>query len=143
MKIVRGSFLATFILAGSALNAAGADTDAAATIVGDAAAGKKVFRKCAACHYYNRDKRKTGPHLIGIVGRKIGSVEKFRYSKALKKIAETDKVWDEAELDAYLTDPRKYTKENGGGRGNMVLKLKKAQDRADVIAFLKAEAKPK
>jgi len=135
MKIITGS-TAVVILIGSALSAIAADIKS-----GDPQAGKSVFRKCAACHYYDEDKRKVGPHLIGIVGRKVASVENFRYSKALQNIAESGTVWDEAELDAYLTDSLAYTKANGGGRGNMIFKLRNAQDRADVIAFLKAEAK--
>lgn len=134
MKIVAYG-LAAAVLMGSAFGAF------AQGATGDAAAGKKVFRKCAACHFHNKEKKKTGPHLIEIVGRAIGSVENFKYSKSFNKIAERNLVWDEALLDEYLTDPAAFTKKYGKGRGNMVLKLKTAQNRADVIAFLKEEAK--
>ncbi len=137
MKIIVGG-LATLMLVGSTLTAAASDA-----IVGNAAAGKKVFGRCAGCHFYNKERKKLGPHLVEIVGRKVAASEKYKYTKALRKIGDAGKIWDEKELDVYLTDPIKYTKENGGSRGNMRLKLKDAQDRADVIAFLKAEAKAK
>ena len=135
MKAITGLLTAAMLI-GSAFGVAAEDSTP-----GDAAAGKKVFRKCAACHFYNKDRKKLGPHLIEIVGRKIGSVENFKYSKSFKAIAEGDLVWDETLLDEYLSDPRAFTEKYGTGRGNMVLKLKDAQDRADVIAFLKEEAK--
>lgn len=106
---------------------------------GDVAAGKSVFKKCAACHVYNNEKNRVGPHLVDIVGRKAGVVEKFKYSKALKKMAEDGLVWDEANLDKYLEAPRKFIK-----RGKMAFAgLKKEKDRKNIIAFLKAEAKKK
>lgn len=106
---------------------------------GDVAAGKGVYKKCAACHFYDKEKNRVGPHLVGIVGRKAGVVEKFKYSKALKKMAEEGLVWDKANLDKYLEAPRKFIK-----RGKMAFAgLKKPKDRADVIAFLEAEAKKK
>lgn len=76
----------------------------------------------------------TGPNLHGVVGRKIGSVKGFRYSKAMKK---ADFVWDEERLDAYLANPRKYLPKNRMSFPG----LKKAKDRADVIAYLKSMSK--
>ncbi|MGI9522162.1 MAG: c-type cytochrome [Hyphomicrobiaceae bacterium] len=106
---------------------------------GDVAAGKRTYKKCAACHFYNKEKNRVGPHLVGIVGRKAGEVDKYKYSKALKKMAEEGLIWDEASLDKYLESPRKFIK-----RGKMAFAgLKKLKDRKDVIAFLKAEAKKK
>ena len=106
---------------------------------GDVTAGKSVFKKCAACHFYNKEKNKVGPHLVDILGRKAGVVDKFKYSKALKKMAEEGLVWDVPSLDQYLEAPRKFIK-----RGKMAFAgLKKPKDRKDIIAFLKAEAKKK
>jgi cytochrome c2 len=48
-----------------------------------------------------------------------------------------DFVWDDARLDEYLTDPKKFIKKIGGKKSKMVLKTKKASQRADVIAYLK------
>ena len=50
---------------------------------GDAEAGAKVFRKCAACHNIETDKQKVGPSLQGVIGRQPGTVEDFKYSKAM------------------------------------------------------------
>ncbi len=133
MRTIIGGLVLATLLVGPPFAARAAE--------GDAKAGKKVFGRCAACHYYNKDKKKLGPHLIGIIGRKLGSIEKFKYSKAFKKIAEGDVVWDEKLLDEYLTNPLKFTKSRAGKNGNMRLKLKDEQDRADVIAFLKENAK--
>ena len=48
---------------------------AAPAQAGDAAAGEKVFKKCKACHYVDREKNKSGPHLVNIVGRAAGAVK--------------------------------------------------------------------
>ena len=104
---------------------------------GDAAAGKRVYKKCSACHVLNKEKNKVGPHLVDIVGRKAGVVEKYKYSKALLKMAEEGLTWDEENLDKYLEAPKKFIK-----RGKMAFAgLRKPKDRKDIIAYLKAEAK--
>lgn len=106
---------------------------------GDVKNGKRVFKKCVACHFINKEKNKVGPHLVGIVGRKAGIVEKYKYSKSLKKMAGEGLTWTEANLDTYLTSPKKFIK-----RGKMAFAgLRNEQDRADVIAYLKEEAKVK
>ena len=106
---------------------------------GDVAAGKSVFKRCAACHFYNKEKKKSGPHLVGIVGRAAGSIEGHKYSKGMKKAADGGLVWTEENLDKYLAAPRKFIK-----GGNMAFAgLKKEADRKNIIAFLKAEAKKK
>ena len=49
-----------------------------------AAAGEKVFKKCAACHKVGEGANNgTGPQLNAIVGRTIGGVEGYKYSKTL------------------------------------------------------------
>jgi cytochrome c len=73
----------------------------------DAAAGEKVFKKCKACHYVDRKKNKSGPHLVDIVGRSAGAVEGFKYSKAM---AGSGLVWDEATLAGFLAKPKKIPK---------------------------------
>ncbi|MEL6362292.1 MAG: cytochrome c family protein [Pseudomonadota bacterium] len=104
---------------------------------GDAKAGKKLFKRCSACHVYDKDKNKVGPHLVDIVGRKFGAAEKFKYSKALLKMAEEGLVWDKDNLDKYLTKPKDFIK-----RGKMIFRgLKRKKDRDNLIAFLEAEAK--
>ena len=99
---------------------------------GDAAAGKKVFNKCKACHEIDKEKNKTGPHLVGIIGRASGSIEGFKYSQAM---VEAGLTWDEKTLDEFLVDPKGYVP---GTR--MVIKLRKEGDRANLIAYLKEAA---
>ena len=115
---------------------------------GDAAKGKKIFNKCKACHKVGEGaKNGVGPELNGIIGRKAGSVEKFKYSKLVKGAAELGMVWDEATLDKYLDKKgmnktlKAFITEKGGepkGKSKMAFAgLKKPQHRADVIAYLK------
>ena len=67
--------------------------------------GRKVFKKCAACHSLQEDKNKIGPSLYNLLGRKVGSVEGYKYSKAMKN---SGVVWDEESLDKFLTKPCKF-----------------------------------
>ncbi len=115
---------------------------------GDVAKGKKIFNKCKACHKVgDKAKNGVGPQLNGIIGRKAGSVEKFKYSKLVKGAAELGLVWDEALLDKYLDKKganktlKAFIVEKGGkpkGKSKMAFAgLKKPQQRADIIAYLK------
>ncbi len=115
-----------------ALALAAALGSGAAVAEGDAAKGEKVFKKCKTCHTFDPGKKKIGPHLKGVVGRKAGSVEGFKYSKAM---AAADITWDEANLDKYLTKPKAFLK----GTKMSFAGLKKEAQRADVIAYLKAQ----
>jgi len=98
-------------------------------------AGKKVFKKCKACHQVGEGaKNKTGPILTGIVGKPAASVEGFKYSKALRAKAEEGLVWDEAALAEFLRKPKDFvpkTKMSFAG-------LKKEKDLAAIIAYLKS-----
>jgi cytochrome c len=100
---------------------------------GDAVAGAKVFKKCKACHAVgDAAKNKVGPMLNGIVGATAGSVEGFKYSKAMLAKKDEGLVWSEDALDAYLTKPKDYipgTKMSFPG-------LKKEDQRKNVIAYL-------
>ena len=97
---------------------------------GDAAAGEKVFKKCKACHVIDNKKNRLGPHLIGVFGRTSGSVEGFKYSTAMQEAAIT---WDETTMDEYLADPKGYIPKNKMA----FVGLKKEEDRANLIAYLK------
>jgi len=74
---------------------------------GDPAAGQRVFNQCRACHTVDQGGRNgVGPNLFGIVGRKAGSIEGFRYSANLRELAEGGLVWDEARLRTYVQNPK-------------------------------------
>ena len=100
-------------------------------MAGDAVKGQKLFKRCKACHYVDREKHKTGPHLVAVIGRAAGSLDDYRYSKAMKA---SGLVWDEKTLAAYLKAPKKFVK----GTKMAFAGLKKDMDIADIIAYLKA-----
>ena len=116
------------LLIGIAVFGIGAGT---ALAEGDPAKGEKIFNKCKACHTVEEGKNKVGPSLHNIVGSNAGAVEGFKYSDAMK---ESGIVWDEASIDAYLADPKGYIPKNKMAYAG----LKKEQERADVIAYLKS-----
>ena len=100
-----------------------------------AAAGEKVFRKCKSCHQIGEGaKNRTGPILNGVVGAPVGHIEDFRYSNAFRELHDGGAVWDEAALDAFLAKPRDFAK----GTRMFFAGLKKAEDRAAVIEYLRA-----
>jgi cytochrome c len=98
--------------------------------MGDLTHGEKVFKKCAACHSIVKGgKNNIGPALYNVVGRKIGIVEDYKYSKAL---ASNDKEWTLEELNGYLIKPAKWIK----GTKMAFAGLRKEKDRASVIKYL-------
>lgn len=97
---------------------------------GDITKGKRIFNKCKACHIVSKKQNRLGPHLVGIFGRKSGSVKGFRYSKAMKN---SGVVWNEKSLDAYFANPRNFIK----GNRMAFAGLRKKKDRDDLIAYLK------
>ena len=99
----------------------------------DAAAGAKVFARCKACHTVEDDKNKVGPSLNGVVGRTAGTHEGFKYSKAMQEAGANGMVWDDANLTAYLKDPKGFIK----GNKMAFPGLKKEDELANVIAYLK------
>ncbi len=121
---------------------------AVALAAGDAVKGGKVFNKCKACHSLEAGKNKVGPSLRGIVGRQAGTVEGYKYSKINQAAGNAGLVWTEEAILDYLPDPnaflKKHLTDNGKGdqakgRTKMTFKLKKEQDRVDVIEFLKTQ----
>ena len=103
---------------------------AALLAMGDIAHGEKVFKKCAACHSIIKDgKNAIGPALYNVVGRKIGAVEDYKYSKALVAY---DKNWTFEELNGFLIKPAKWIK----GTKMAYAGLRKEKDRASVIKYL-------
>jgi cytochrome c len=107
----------------------------AARADGDAVKGEKVARACMACHSLVDKTNKTGPSLVGVVGRKVASVEGFNYSDGMKEFAATGAVWDEATLSKYLENPKAMVPKTKMAFAG----VKKEGDRADLIAFLKTK----
>ena len=103
---------------------------AALMAMGDISTGEKVFKKCAACHSIVKGgKNNIGPALYNVVGRKVGSVSDYKYSKALSGY---EKEWTFEELNGYLIKPAKWIK----GTKMAFAGLRKEKDRASVIKYL-------
>lgn len=98
---------------------------------GDPEKGKKVFRKCKACHKMEEGKNGVGPSLYNIVGREAGSIEGFKYSSAM---AESGLTWDVETMTTFLKKPKDLVP----GTKMAFAGLKKDKQIADVIAYLSA-----
>ena len=95
-----------------------------------AAEGAKVFKKCAACHSINEGgSNKIGPALWGVLGRSVGSVPDYKYSKAMVAYG---KNWSFEEMNGFLIKPKEWIK----GTKMSFAGLKKAEDRAAVILYM-------
>ena len=98
--------------------------------LGDIDTGKKVYKKCAACHSIAQDGgNKIGPKLYNVVDRTVGSLSDYKYSKAL---ASYGKEWTFEELNGFLIKPSKWIK----GTKMAFAGLKKEKDRASVLLYL-------
>ncbi|HEY8574021.1 cytochrome c family protein [Phenylobacterium sp.] len=102
----------------------------------DVAAGQAAFAKCSSCH--NADPggpNGTGPALYGVVGRKPGSHAGFAYSPAMVDLGGKVAQWDDQHLNEFLQSPQKYLP----GTKMTFVGLKKAEDRINMIAFLRSK----
>jgi cytochrome c len=100
-------------------------------LTGDSARGETLYEACTDCH--SLDKNDVGPRHRGVFGRKAASLPDYDYSDVLKS---SNIVWNEETLDKWLTDPQAFVP-----GVKMFFHLDNAQDRADVIAYLKERAK--
>ena len=98
-----------------------------AAAAADAAHGAQVYKTCALCHSF--EKNGAGPKHAGVVGRTAGTLPDYRYSPALQK---SGIVWSDATLDKWLADPQALVPGT-----KMFFNVDSAQDRADVIEYLK------
>lgn len=132
----------------------------ASATAADAVKGQKIFKRCTACHSVGPEaKNKLGPPLNGLVGRPAGLSVGFKYGSGIVEargdIGDTDAdgngyvdtpeghtglVWTEENLMGYLLNPKafliEYTK-NDGAKVRMAARVKKEEQRADIIAYLK------
>lgn len=110
----------------AAVSAANAQPD------GDPKRGERLYEsRCGGCH--SLDANRVGPMHRGVFGRRAGAVDGFPYSKAVKS---ADLVWNEETLDSWLTNPQRFIP---GQRMNF--RVRKAQDRTDIIAFLRCSSR--
>jgi len=116
----------------------GAGSMAAQAAEADLDKGKKVFKKCKTCHEAEKDKNKIGPHLVGLFGRKAGTVEGFKFSPAMKAKGEEGLVWDAETLNEYLTKPKAFVPKTRMAFPG----LKKEPDRTNLIGYLEKVTKP-
>ena len=97
---------------------------------GDVKRGQKLYDECIACHAPERGAQQgVGPSLFGVIGRKAGDNNDFRFSPALKR---SGIVWSGRELDAYIADPQKKIPANRMPYSGM----SDARDRADLLAYI-------
>ncbi len=108
--------------------------DADKALSGDADHGKIIFNRCAACHSIKAGENRVGPSLNGVIGRTAGTVAGYTYSTANKT---SGIVWSEQKIFDYLLKPAAMVP----GTKMAFPGLPAAQDRADVIAYLKESAK--
>ncbi len=98
---------------------------------GDPRRGKELFeRRCGGCH--SLDKDKEGPRLGNVFGRKAGTIPSFKYSDSLKS---AQVVWNETSLDKWLVNTDAVIPDN-----DMDFHVPKADERADIIQFLRASS---
>ena len=96
--------------------------------------GEKIFKKCAACHSIAQGgANKIGPALWNVLGRKVGSVSDYKYSKAM---AAHGKVWSFEEMNGFLIKPKDWIK----GTKMSFAGLKNAKERAAVILYMNENA---
>jgi len=100
----------------------------------DIAAGEKAFKRCATCHTFEKDgANKVGPNLYNVVGGTKGAISGFAYSDALTTMGGD---WSYDDLNAFLTKPKDFM----AGTKMTFAGVKKAQDRANIIVFLRRYA---
>ena len=96
--------------------------------------GKRIYRLCVACHLLTKDGgHRVGPNLHGIIGRKAGSSEGFRFSRV---VMESEIVWTPEKIDEWLANPRSFLPGNRMSFSG----VRKPEDRRDVIAYIMYES---
>jgi len=94
----------------------------------------RAFKKCVACHAVGEAaKNKRGPHLNDLFGRPAGSIEGFRYSKAMTQRGGEGLVWNDETLAAYLSNPREYV----SGTKMSFVGLRRPTDMEAILHYLK------
>lgn len=103
----------------------------------DAGKGEKVAKKCAACHTFDQGgANKVGPALWNVIGRKPGGTDGFGYSAAMQAYGAENDAWTFENMDSFLAAPKKYISGTSMGFAG----LRKPDDRADMIAYMREQA---
>ncbi|MEO0998467.1 MAG: cytochrome c family protein [Pseudomonadota bacterium] len=98
---------------------------------GDIERGQRLFLRCRACHTIAPGgEHLVGPNLAQIFSGRPLSAAGFEYSAAL---LDRRVVWTDQQLDAFLKNPADFLP----GSSMLFAGLDKAQDRADLIAYLR------
>jgi cytochrome c len=102
---------------------------------GDAAHGKALFaQRCAVCHKADKGEANgVGPALYGAFGRTAAQVPNFAYSPGLKA---SNIVWTQDKLNQWVQKPQSLVPD----AKMHIPPVSAAQDRADIIAYLKTES---
>ncbi len=126
LKFVAAGAVAILVLSGQA------------SAEGDAAKGQAAFAKCAICHQAGANAQNAvGPELTKIVGRKAASAPGFTYSPGMKKLGDDGFVWTAENIDKWITDPKAMLPDSP--MAQLFPGVKDAQERADIIAYLKTQ----
>jgi len=104
----------------------------ALAVAGDPTRGEQIYARCGACHALETNR--TGPRHCGLLGRRAGTVPGFDYSQAMKRSGLT---WDEKTLDRFLANPLRAVPGTTMGYAG----IEDAQERADLIAYLRSAAR--
>ncbi len=103
---------------------------------GNAEHGKAVFNQCKICHAVGPGaKAGVGPEQNNLVGSVAGSRPGYNYSPAMKEAGAKGLVWNEENINKFIENPKTVVP----GTKMVFPGLKNAQDRADVIAYLKTQ----
>ncbi|MBF0195124.1 MAG: c-type cytochrome [Magnetococcales bacterium] len=112
------------------------------SFAGDSFEGKQLTKRlCSGCHRFGPRFKRMNHSLVGpsfksgIIGKKVGKSPKYKYSKAFLKAASDGYIWDEKNLDKFLSNPSKLFKKN---KMSSFKGVKDPEDRANIIAFLKS-----
>lgn len=95
---------------------------------------ERAMRKCTTCHQIDRERNAAGPHLVGVVGRAIGSIDGFRYSDALTSLGDAGEVWNVENLQAWIENPAEFA---DGSRMNF--KVGDEEERRLIAGWLAAQ----
>lgn len=141
----------SIVLTALALGMLATSIGAAQAWDGDADKGKKIFNKCMTCHRIGEGaKNMVGPVLTGVVGRQAGTYPGYHYSTLNHTAGENGLIWTDERIFEYLVNPnaflKKFLTDKGKadlavGATKMPFNLPSAEERKDVVAFLKTFSK--